>query len=211
MLIVGLTGSIGMGKTTVARMFADRDVPVFDADAEVHRLYEGAAVAPLRRAFPDVVRDGRVDRPALAKALAADPLALARLEAIVHPLVEAAEHAFVRAAYRGGGHAFVLMEIPLLFEAGRDKSMDATIVVSAPVAVQRARVLARPGMTPEKLDLILARQLSDAEKRTRADFVVDTGIAPAETEQQVARLLTELASRDCRALALYLGADHERA
>lgn len=200
MLILGLTGSIGMGKSTVAAMFARRGVPVFDADAEVHRLYAGPAVAKIRDIFPGVIRERRVDRSALAARLAGDPGALGRLEAVVHPLVEQAERDFARAA-NARGKNIILMEIPLLFEAGRDERMDATVVVSAPEHVQRARALARPGMTPEKLALVLKRQMPDAEKRLRADFVVDTSTSLADTERAVDTILTALDGREGQAFA----------
>lgn len=175
MLVVGLTGSIAMGKTETAQMFARLGYPVFDADAAVHQLYDtGAAAVPLiERAFPGSVAGGRVDRQKLADRVTGDPEALARLEGIVHPLVRQRQQEFLDAA-REAGHAFAVLDVPLLFETGRDEDVDAVIVVSAPEDVQKARVLARPGMTREKFAAILARQLPDSEKRRRADFVVDT-------------------------------------
>lgn len=173
-LIIGLTGSIGMGKTETARMFARLGVPVFDADATVHRLYEpaGAAVPAIARAFPDCVSDGRVDRARLAAAVSEKP-ALARLEAIVHPLVAREREAFVAEATRTGADMIVL-DVPLLYETGAETDVDAVVVVSAPADVQRARVLARPGMDAAMLDHILERQMPDVEKRARAHFVVET-------------------------------------
>ena len=175
MLIVGLTGSIAMGKSETARMFVRLGYPVFDADAAVHQLYEtgGAAVPLIERAFPGSVVGGRVDRQKLSDQVTGDPKALARLESIVHPLVRQRQQDFLDAA-REAGHAFAVLDIPLLFETGRDKDVDAIVVVSAPEDVQKSRVLARPGMTREKFAAILARQLPDSEKRRRADFVVDT-------------------------------------
>ena len=171
-LTLGLTGSIGMGKSTTAQMFRDEGVPVWDADASVHRLYAkgGPAVAPIAEAFPAAVSDGAVDRPALSAILRGDPAAMKRLEAIVHPLV-----AEDRARFLAGTDApLVVLDIPLLFETGAEAWLDATLVVTAPAEVQRDRVLARPGMTEAQLDMILARQMPDAEKRARADHVIET-------------------------------------
>jgi dephospho-CoA kinase len=184
MLVVGLTGSIGMGKSTAAARFRARGIAVFDADAEVHGLYEGAAVSQIEQAFPGTCEAGRVDRQKLSQALASDPKGFERLEAIVHPLVRAAEKAFLKQR-KSAGDAMAVLEIPLLFETGRDKDMDAVIVVSAAPDVQRRRVLERPGMTAAKLDRLLARQIPDAEKRRRADFVVDTNGTLAETQAQI--------------------------
>lgn len=200
MLIIGLTGSIGMGKSTVAARLRECGIPVCDADALVHELYEGAAVAPVETAFPGSTTDGRIDRAKLSAILMRDPAGFKRLEEIVHPLVHLAERDCLRAAQRSGARLAVL-EHPLLFEAGKDKSCDVTLVVSAPPEVQRARVLERPGMTAEKLDMILARQLPDAEKRRRATFVVDTGVTIDETLAEVDRIIVELERRTGTAFA----------
>jgi dephospho-CoA kinase len=189
MKIIGLTGSIGMGKSTVAAMFADESVPVFDADAEVHRLQGkgGALVAAIESAFPGSTTDGAVDRQKLGAAVFGDTDALKRLEAIVHPAV-AKERATFLAHHANA--PLVVFDIPLLLEKGRPADIDAVVVVSAPTNVQRARVLARPGMTAEKLDQILARQLPDAEKRALADHVIDTGTDLAATRAQVRKVIT---------------------
>jgi dephospho-CoA kinase len=200
MLIVGLTGSIGMGKSTAAAHLRRRGIAVIDADAEVHALYRGAAVEPIERAFPGTTADGVVDRARLSAALLADPAGFKRLEAIVHPLVQTAERRLLaEEAHRGA--AIAVLEIPLLFETGGDARVDVTIVVSAPADVQRARVLARPGMTAAKLDQILARQMPDAEKRRRADFVVDTGGTMAEAEAAIDAILALLRGRTGEAYA----------
>ncbi|KQY89718.1 dephospho-CoA kinase [Brevundimonas sp. Root1423] len=176
MIVLGLTGSIGMGKSTTTAMFADAGALVWNADEAVHRLYApgGAAVGPVGKAFPGVVVDGAVDRTRLAEALGRDDQAFKRLEAIVHPLVMAHRLEDLAAAESRGVRLAVL-DIPLLFETGGDAAVDAVVVVTAPAEVQAARVLARPGMTRERFEAILSRQLPDAEKRRRADFVVDTG------------------------------------
>jgi len=196
MLVVGLTGSIAMGKTETARMFARLGYPVFDADAAVHRLYDcgGAAVPLIERAFPGAATAGKVDRARLSDMVAGDPEALARLEALVHPLVRREQATFLAAA-RKAGHAFAVLDIPLLFETGRDGQVDAVVVASAPEAVQKARVLARPLMTKEKFTAILARQLPDSEKRRRADFVVDTSTGLESAFEQVRAIADQLESR----------------
>lgn len=170
---LGLTGSIGMGKSTAARMFAELGHPVWDADAAVHRLYApgGAAVAPVSAAFPDTLRDGGIDRTALKAEIQRDQTALSRLETIVHPLVAQDRLAFLRA---NAAAPIVVLDIPLLFEGGAERQMDGVAVVSASAETQRARVLARPGMTPEMLALVLSRQMPDVEKRARADWVIPT-------------------------------------
>lgn len=176
MIHIGLTGSIGMGKSTTAQMFREAGIPVYDADAAVADLYVrgGAAVEPLEAAFPGVTRDGAVDREALRLRVLGDDAAMTRLNAVVHPLLGRDRLEFHQKAEASGADVMVF-DIPLLFETGGERNMDAVVVVSAPAEVQRARVLAREGMTPDRLDAILARQVPDAEKRARADFVIDTG------------------------------------
>ncbi len=184
MIILGLTGSIGMGKSTVAGLFAAEGVPVFEADAAVHALYKGAAAPLIEDAFPGTTKDGTVDRQLLSKAVLDDPAAIKRLEAIVHPLVRQAETDFVAAA-REAGAPVVVLDIPLLFETGGSDRCDAIVVVSAPEELQRARVLARSGMTPEKFAAIIARQMPDSEKRARADVVIETSGDVADTAKAV--------------------------
>ncbi|RAK59421.1 dephospho-CoA kinase [Phenylobacterium hankyongense] len=193
MIVVGLTGSIGMGKSTTAAMFREAGVPVYDADAAVHDLYAkgGAAVAPVGEAFPGVVRDGAVDREALRRQVLGDPEALKRLNAIVHPLVGRDRVGFFERAQAQGAD-LVVLDIPLLFETGGHANMDAVVVVTAPAELQRERVLARPGMTPARLDAILAEQMADAEKRARAHFVVDTGRGLEAAREQVAEIVAVL-------------------
>jgi dephospho-CoA kinase len=193
MFILGLTGSIGMGKSTTARFFAEAGVPVHDSDAVVHRLYEGEAAAPVEAAFPGVAVDGKIDRTKLAVQLIGKPDAIKRLEAIVHPLVRAATQRFVQEQAARGARV-ILLDIPLLFETGGERNVDAVVVVSSPPDVQRARVLARPGMTAEKLDALLARQMPDAEKRARAHFVVDTSRSFDSARAQVHGILRAIAS-----------------
>ncbi len=182
MRVLGLTGSIGMGKSTAAAMLRRLGLPVHDADATVHRLFGrgGAAVAPIAAAFPGVVRDGAVDRKALGAVVFGDPAALRRLEAIVHPLVRAAEGEFLRRARRRRVR-LVVLDIPLLYETGGAGRCDAVAVVTAPPFLQAQRVLRRPGMTPERLAAIRAAQMPDAEKRRRADFVIPTGLGRRPT------------------------------
>ncbi|GLK54934.1 dephospho-CoA kinase [Methylopila capsulata] len=195
MIVIGLTGSIGMGKSTTAKLFAEEGVPVHDADAVVHALYAGRAVPLVEAAFPGVARDGAVDRKELGTRVIGDAAALAKLEAIVHPLVREAEAAFL-AARRAEGADVVVLDIPLLFESGRDGAVDLVVVVSAGPGEQRRRVMQRPGMTEETFRAVLARQTPDADKRARADVVIDTaqGIEPARA--QVRALLVRLRSRD---------------
>jgi dephospho-CoA kinase len=192
MFILGLTGSVGMGKSATARLFSEFGVPVHDADAVVHRLYEGEAVGAIEHAFPGTVRDGKVDRGKLAGDVLSDPAALARLEDIVHPLVRAAEDELIAAAQRRG-EATVVLDIPLLFETGAEKRVNAVVVVTASPDIQRERVLARPAMTVQKLESILARQMPDAEKRRRADFVVDTSKGFDAAREQVRAILDAIA------------------
>lgn len=191
MWVLGLTGSIGMGKSATARMFRALGVPVHDADAAVHALYRGAAVGPVEAEFPGVARDGAIDRAALGARVLGDSEAMKRLEAIVHPLVRAAETDFLTKA-RSSGARLVVLDIPLLFETGGDGRVDAVAVVSAPKAVQRERVLAREGMTDEKFATILAKQMPDEEKRRRAHFVIDTGRGFAAAEHQVEGIVRAL-------------------
>jgi dephospho-CoA kinase len=191
MIVLGLTGSVGMGKSTTAKMFAEEGIPVFDADAEVHRLYEGKAAPLIEAAFPGVTKDGRVDRERLSVRVVSDKEALAKLETVVHPLVRDARRAFIEKA-RISGAKIALVDIPLLFETGNGEGIDKIVVVSAPYEVQKARVLAREGMTEEKFKAILARQMPDAEKRKRADFVIDTSKGFAAAREDVRAILREL-------------------
>lgn len=195
MILLGLTGSIGMGKSTTARMFADEGALVWDADAAVHRLYArgGAAVEPLGEAFPGVVVDGAVDRTRLAERLGRDEAAFKRLEAIVHPLA-AQDRADDLAAARARGVRLAVLDIPLLFETGGDAFVDAVVVVTADPEVQAARVLDRPGMTRDRFKAILARQMPDAEKRRRADFLVDTGRGLDAARDQVRQIVETVLS-----------------
>jgi len=193
MIHLGLTGSIGMGKSTTAQMFREAGVPVYDADAAVAALYlkGGAAVEPLEAAFPGVTRDGAVDREALRLRVLGDDAAMTRLNAVVHPLLGRDRTDFVLQAKASGADVMVF-DIPLLFETGGERNMDAVAVVTAPADVQRTRVLAREGMTPERLDAILSRQTPDADKRARADFVIDTGRGLGPARAEVTRILAAL-------------------
>ncbi len=205
MIVLGLTGSIGMGKSTTTAMFADAGALIWNADAAVHRLYDrgGAAVGPVGEAFPGVVIDGVVDRARLAEALGRDDQAFRRLEAIVHPLVLRGRMDDLAAA-EARGVKLAVLDIPLLFETGGDAAVDAVVVVTAPAEVQADRVLARPGMTRERFEAILARQMPDAEKRRRADFVIDTGegleAARARVNEIVGMVLSEAWSAHRRGL-----------
>ncbi len=193
MIIVGLTGSIGMGKSTTSTMFEAEGIPVYDADAAVHALYAkgGAAVAPVEEAFPGVVVDGAIDRAKLSALVVGNPEALKRLEAVVHPLVGESRKVFFQAVAEANA-PLVILDIPLLFETGGERNVAAVIVVSAPEEVQRERVMARPDMTAEKLDAILARQLPDAEKRARADIVIDTSKGLDSAGEQVRAAIAKL-------------------
>jgi dephospho-CoA kinase len=196
MITVGLTGSIGMGKSTVAAMFADEGAAVWDADAAVRRLYAPGAAGYLaiKERFPEAIGEGGVDRETLSALVLNDAAALADLEALIHPLVAADRGRFIDDAARAGVD-IVVLDIPLLFEKGSEKFFDAVVVVSAPADVQRARVLARPGMTEKKFRSILMKQTPDPEKRRRADFVIDTGVTLEETRQQVRAVMRRLVDR----------------
>lgn len=198
MWILGLTGSIGMGKSATAGMFRAHGVPVHDADAAVHRLYAGAAVTPVEAAFPGVTRDGVIDRPSLSARVLNDAAAMKRLEAIVHPLVRAEEEAFLAKA-RDKGARLVVLDIPLLLETRAAERVHAVAVVSASAQVQRERVLARNGMTPERFEAILAKQMPDADKRRHAHFIIDTGRGFAAAQHQVAGLVRALSGPGRRA------------
>ncbi|WLR92483.1 dephospho-CoA kinase [Shinella zoogloeoides] len=194
MIVLGLTGSIGTGKSTTAAMFHDLGVPVHDADATVHDLYRREAVAPVKARFPQAVRDGAIDRKALSAILAQSPERFGELETIIHPLVRAREMAFLDAE-RQNGSALVLLDIPLLYETGGEARVDKVVVVTCDPETQRRRVLARPGMTEEKFALILSRQMPDAEKRRRADFVIDTGKGLEAARKQVEEVIDILKGR----------------
>jgi len=193
MIVLGLTGSIGTGKSTTAAMFRDLDIPVHDADATVHDLYRGEAVLPVAARFPGALKDGVIDRKALSALLAEAPEGFRDLEAIIHPLVRAREAAFL-AKEREKGAPLVVLDIPLLYETGGEARVDKVVVVTCDPQTQRARVLARPGMTEEKFQLILSRQIPDAEKRRRADFIIDTGRGLEAAREQVEEVIAELTS-----------------
>ena len=197
MFVLGLTGSLGMGKSTTAKFFAEEGVPVHDADAAVHRLYAGEAVPLVEAAFPGTTQDGKVDRDRLAKRVLGDAEAIRRLEQIVHPLVRADEERFLAEADRQGAKVAVL-DIPLLFETGGDARCDAVVVVSAPAEVQRKRAFERPGMSEEKLTAILAKQMPDAEKRARANFIVDSGQGFEHARAQVREILAQVGKMETR-------------
>lgn len=194
MIILGLTGSIGMGKSTTARLFAEAGIPVHDADQAVHNLYRGEAVAAVSAAFPGAVKDGEVNRQELGRQLAQNPAQFKVLEAIVHPLVRQKEAEFLEHS-RSAGYPLVLLDIPLLFESGAEGRVDKVAVVSCDPNIQRARVLARPGMTVDKFELILSRQTPDAEKRRRADYVIETGNGIEPARQKVAEIIQALSAK----------------
>ncbi|TJV03347.1 MAG: dephospho-CoA kinase [Mesorhizobium sp.] len=191
MIVLGLTGSIGMGKSTTARMFAEAGVPVHDSDEAVHRLYAGKAAPLVEAAFPGTTAAGVVDRAKLGARVLGDAAALKKLEAIIHPLVRADADAFL-AKHRTAGESIAVLDIPLLFETGGRNRVDKVVVVTAPPEVQRQRVLARPGMTEEKLATILAKQVPDAEKRRLADFIIDTGEGMDAARAAVGAIIAEL-------------------
>jgi dephospho-CoA kinase len=191
MIVLGLTGSVGMGKSATAKMFADEGVPVFDADAAVHTLYEGEAAPLIEAAFPGTVSAGRVDRERLSRAVVGNSEAFAKLEAIIHPLVRKARKDFLIAAKAKGAQVAVL-DIPLLFETGGERKVDKIVVVSAPHPVQKERVLARPDMTEGKFSAIVAKQMPDSEKRKRADFVIDTSRGFEAAREDVRAILRTL-------------------
>jgi dephospho-CoA kinase len=195
MIVIGLTGSIGMGKSTTAKMFEEEGVPVYDADAEVHRLYArgGAGVGPVEAAFPGVTRDGAVDREALGQRVLNNPEALRKLQSIVYPLMQSRQ-GFLETA-RSQGKDMAVLDIPLLFETGGEKNVDAVVVCSAPAEVQHARVLERDGMSEEKLKAILGKQMPDPEKRKRADFIVETGEGFEAARGQVRQIIAALRAR----------------
>jgi dephospho-CoA kinase len=192
MIILGLTGSIGMGKSTTAKLFAEAGVPVYDADATVHTLYEGEAVPAIEAAFPGTTANGKVDRNKLSARVVHDPVAMKRLEGIVHPMLGASRQKFLRDAEQSGAPVAVV-DVPLLYETGGEKRVDAVVVVTATLEIQHQRILARDNMTGEKLNAILARQLPDAEKRKRADFVVDTSHGLDPVRARIRDILVEAA------------------
>lgn len=195
MIVLGLTGSIGMGKSTTAKMFADAGVPVHDSDAVVHQLYASRAAPLIEQTFPGTVCNGIVDRDRLSKAVLDNPEALRRLETIVHPLVSEERERFLR-KQQAAGKNLVLLDIPLLFEVGAEKLVDKIVVVTADAEIQRARVLDRPGMSEDKFRSILARQVPDAEKRAKADFLIDTGKGMDAARGDVRRIITELSGEE---------------
>jgi dephospho-CoA kinase len=196
MIVAGLTGSIAMGKSETSRMFAARGIPVFDSDAAVHSLYEegGGAVSAIGAIAPSAIVDQRVDRRQLAALVQAQPSLLAEVERAVHPMVQEMQRQFLAGA-EAAGSDIALLDIPLLFETGREKDVDVVIVVSAGAQAQRERALKRPGMTEEKLDFIISKQLPDQQKRARADYVIDTSVSLVETARDVDRVIAELKAR----------------
>jgi dephospho-CoA kinase len=197
MIVLGLTGSIGMGKSTTATLFAEAGVPVYDADAAVHRLYEGEAVAAIEAAFPGTTANGKVDRNSLSSRVVHDAAAMRRLEEIVHPMLGASRRKFLNDAEQSGAPVAVV-DVPLLFETGGEKRVDAVVVVTTTAELQRERILARPNMTEEKLQAILARQMPDAEKRKRAHFVVDTSHGLDPVRARIRDILAEAAKMPSR-------------
>jgi dephospho-CoA kinase len=193
MFVLGLTGSIGMGKSTTAKLFAEAGVPVYDADAAVHALYEGEAVGAIEAAFPGATLSGRVDRQKLSAMVVSDPAAMKKLEGIVHPMLRAHERAFLEKSERTGA-AIAVLDIPLLYETGGDRRVDAVAVVTTTRDIQHERILARPNMTPDKLAAVLARQMPDEEKRRRADFLVDTSHGLDPVRQRIREILTTVAT-----------------
>ena len=193
MKIIGLTGSIGMGKTTTANMFKDLGCPVFDSDAAVHQLYSkgGKGAALIQAVFPDAIKDGAVNRVRLGAHMKTDPLNLKVLESFIHPWVGEIRAKFLSGAKSNGAKA-VVFDVPLLFETGGDKHVDATVVVSAPALIQKARVLARPGVTPDIFEMLLSRQMPDADKRARADYIISTGQGLEKAREQVQAVLTKI-------------------
>ncbi len=194
MIVIGLTGSIGMGKTTTAKLFADEGVPVCDSDAVVHDLYRSEAVSPIAVAFPQAVQEGRVNRDILSHILRENPAQFSVLESIVHPLVRSKQDAFV-AQHKQNGEAVALLDIPLLFETKAESRVDVVVVASCSPEIQRERVLSRPGMTEEKFAMILSRQMPDVDKRRKADFIIDTGRGIEDARMQVRSVLRALSQR----------------
>jgi dephospho-CoA kinase len=199
MLVLGLTGSIGMGKSTTARLFSEAGIPVYDADAAVHAIYEGEAAPVIEATFPGTTIDGKVDREKLSAKVVHDTAAMKRLEEIVHPMLHVYRRAFLEQAERSGA-AVAVVDVPLLFETGGEQDVDAVVVVTTTPDVQRNRIMARNNMTSEKLEAILARQLPDAEKRTRADFVVDTSHGLDHVRAQIREILAAAAKMPRRRL-----------
>ena len=191
MLLLGLTGSIGMGKSSTAKLFAEAGVPVYDADATVHQVYEGEAAPAMEAAFPGSTVNGKVDRQKLSAMVVNNPEAMTRLEKVVHPMLRSHQQKFLSDAERSGAPVAVL-DIPLLFETGRENRVDAIVVVTTSPEIQRARILARENMTPDKLEAILVRQMPDAEKRQRADFIVDTSSGLEPVRQRIGEILAEV-------------------
>lgn len=191
MIVIGLTGSVGTGKSTTAALFAEEGIPVNDADRVVHELYRAAAVEPVGKAFPGTVVAGEIDRRELSRQLSENPAKFRRLEEIVHPLVRDRERQFL-AENRAGGAPIVVLDIPLLFETGGENRVDFVVVASCDLETQRDRVLARPGMTPEKFELIVSRQMPDEEKRARADFVIETGNGLGSAREQVRAVIRRI-------------------